>query len=98
MSLLVSPNSLLTNQTISEFDETGTVVISPQIVELKPIYSEDDREKQTVKIGVQLKNNYSSAIGEIEILGKIPFEGNSYVVSGKDLNSEFTTTMKPLNQ
>ncbi len=90
---LVSPNSLLTNQTISDFDETGTVIISPQVVDLKPIYSENDREPQTVKIGVQMKNNYSSTISEACILGKIPFEGNSYVVSGRDLNSEFTTEM-----
>ena len=92
---LVSPNSLLTNQTISEFDNTGTVIVSPQIVDLKPIYSDEDREKQTVKIGVQLKNNYSGTISETKILGKIPFEGNSYVVSNNNLNSEFTTTMKP---
>ena len=92
---LVAPNSLLTNQTASHFDETGTVIISPNIAELKPIYGEDDREKQTVKIGVQMKNNYASTISEVLILGKIPFEGNSYVISKNSLNSEFTTTIKP---
>ena len=92
---LVAPNSVLTNQTISEFDDTGTVIIAPQVVDLKPIYSQDDLEKQTVKIGVQMKNNYSSTISETKIVGKIPFEGNSYVVSGRNLNSEFSTVMKP---
>ena len=92
---LVAPNSLLTNQTASHFDETGTVIISPNIAELKPIYGEDDREKQTVKVGVQMKNNYSSTISEVLILGKIPFEGNSYVISGNNLNSEFSTNIKP---
>ena len=92
---LVAPNSLLTNQTASNFDETGTVIISPKIADLKPVYGDDDREKQTVKIGVQMKNNYSSTISEVLILGKIPFEGNSYVISNDSLNSEFSTTIKP---
>ena len=41
-----------------------------------------------------MKNNYVNTISDVVILGKIPFEGNSYVVSGKDLNSEYTTQMK----
>ena len=90
---MIAPNSLLTNQTISDFDEEGNMVISPQIVDLKPIYGDDDREKQTVKIGAQMRNNYSSTISEIVIVGEIPFAGNSYVLSGNDLNSEYTTTM-----
>ena len=91
---LIASNSLITNQTASEFDQDGTIIISPNIAELKPIYGENDREKQTVRIGVQMKNNYVNTISDVVILGKIPFEGNSYVVSGKDLNSEYTTQMK----
>ena len=91
---LISPNSLITNQTMSEFDQSGEVVVSPQVVDLKPIYSESGREKQTVKVGIQIKNNYSGTISETQILGKIPFEGNSYVISGNNLNSQFSTQMK----
>ena len=90
---LISPNRLLTNQIASEFDNLGTMIISPQIAELRPAYG-DETEKSTVKIGVQLKNNYASTISEVLLLGKIPFEGNTYVLSGGNLNSEFTTTMK----
>ncbi len=90
---LVVPNSLITNQTISEFDDKGTVVVSPKVAYIKPIYGQGD-EKATARIGIYMKNNYEKTISEVVVLGKIPFEGNTYVVSGKDLKSEFTTKMK----
>ena len=92
---MVSPNSLLTNQTASDYDDKGSVVVSPQVADIKPVYAvvDQEQEEQTVKIGVQIKNNYASTISEIEILGKIPFEGNTYVLSGSSLGSTFTTKM-----
>ena len=92
---MVSPNSLLTNQIASDYDDKGSEVISPQIADIKPIYAVVDQEQevQTVKIGVQLKNNYASTTSEIQLLGKIPFEGNTYVINGADLGSTFTTKM-----
>ena len=93
---LVSPNSLLTNQTMELAGEdiaNNEFVIAPKVMELKPLY--DSEEKQEVKIGVQIKNNYASTISEVKLLGKIPFEGNKYVISQGDLESEFSTTMKP---
>lgn len=93
---MVSPNSLLTNQIASNYDEKGSQVISPQIADIKPIYAVVDQEQevQTVKIGVQLKNNYASTTSEIQILGKIPFEGNTYVINGGNLESTFTTKLQ----
>ena len=92
---MISPNSLLTNQVASDYDDKGSEVISPQIADIKPIYAVVDQEQevQTVKIGVQLKNNYASTTSEIQILGKIPFEGNTYVINGADLGSTFTSKM-----
>ena len=92
---LIAPNSLLTNQTASGFDKSGTQVVSPQIADVKPqlaTVSQDTPEK-TVRIGAQIKNNYSSVITDVAMLGKIPFEGNTYVLSGENLGSEFTTKM-----
>ena len=88
---LVSPSSLLTNQTASDFDENETIIVSPQIADLIPVFG--GTENSTVKIGVQVKNNYASTISEVLLIGKIPFEGNTYVLSGGNLNSDFTTTM-----
>ena len=91
---LIAPNSLITNQIASEFDDDGTVIISPNVAELEPTFEENTGKKKNVKIGVQMKNNYVDAISDVVILGKIPFEGNSYVISGKDLKSEYSTVMK----
>ena len=93
---MVAPNSLITAQTASDFDENGSEVISPEIADLKPVYAVVDQEQkeQTATIGVQIRNNYGDTISEISILGKIPFKGNTYVISGKDLGSTFTAKMK----
>ena len=90
---MVSPNSLLTNQVATNYDDKGSEVVSPQIADIKPSYAIVDQEEKTVQIGVQIHNNYASTISEIQILGKIPFEGNTYVISGGDLGSTFTTKM-----
>ena len=90
---VVAPNSLLTSQTASNYDDSGNTVVSPQIADIKPQYAVVDEEEQTVKVGVQIKNNYSSTISEIQILGNIPFQGNTYVINGEDLGSTYTTTM-----
>ena len=92
---MISPNSLLTNQTASNYDDKGSTVVSPQIADIRPVYAvvDQEQEEQTATIGVQIKNNYASTISEIKLVGKIPFEGNTYVISGNDLGSSFTTTM-----
>ncbi|MCI8277053.1 MAG: hypothetical protein HFJ46_03895, partial [Clostridia bacterium] len=93
---MISPNSLLTNQTATNYDDKNSIVISPQIADVKPQYAVVDQEQinQTATIGTQIKNNYASTISDIKILGKIPFEGNTYVISKADLNSNFTTKMR----
>ena len=92
---MVSPNSLLTNQIASNYDDKGSTVVSPQIADIKPVYAvvDQEMEEQTATVGVQIRNNYGSTISEIQILGKIPFEGNTYVLSEGDLGSTFTTKM-----
>ena len=69
-------------------------MVSPQIADIKPSYAiVDQGEEKEATIGIQIKNNYASTISEIKIIGKIPFEGNKYVLSGEDLGSTFTTKM-----
>ena len=74
---MVSPNSLLTNQVATNYDDKASTIVSPQIADIKPNYAIVDQEEQIAQIGVQLRNNYASTISEIQILGKIPFEGNT---------------------
>ena len=91
----VAPNSLLTSQVASEFDKTGAEVVSPQVADVKPqvVTVSQDVPEKTVKIGAQIKNNYTGEITDVVVLGKIPFKGNTYVFSNEDLGSVFTTKM-----
>ena len=88
---LVAPSSLLTNQIACEFDKENTLIISPQIADVSIRNAEVESDIKTAKIGVQIKNNYTNTISEVTILGRIPFEGNSTVLTDWDLESEFTT-------
>ena len=80
---MVSPNSLLTNQVGSNYDDKGSQVVSPEVADIKPVYGivDQESEEKEATIGVQVRNNYGSTISDIQILGKIPFEGNTYVIS-----------------
>lgn len=87
----IAPNSLLTNETISNYDGNGNVVVSPQIADLK--YRNTENREAEATMGIQIRNNYNNTISETTILGKIPFENNTYVLSGGDLESQYTTSM-----
>ena len=82
----ISPSSLLTNQSISAYDDNGSVTVAPRIADVTK-----DRRKATVNI--ELNNNYSNTISEVKILGRVPFEGNKYAINGADMGSAFTATM-----
>ena len=84
---LVSPNSLLTNQTATNYDDDNNITIAPKNAELVK-----DRREATVNI--ELKNNYSSTISEVTIIGRVPFAGNKFTINGRDMGSTYTATMK----
>ena len=86
---IIAPSSLLTSQTLSNFDDKESEVVSPQIAILDK--SSDDR---TAKINITITNNYSGTISEPLIIGKIPFKGNTYQINGSSLNSTYSVTMK----
>ena len=44
-------------------------------------------------MNVSVTNNYSGTISEVNILGKIPFKGNTFSINGTDLGSNYTTQM-----
>ena len=93
---IITPNSLITNQIAKNFDEKGTEVISPEIADIKPTYivEGEEQKEQTADIEIQIKNNYKNTISEAKILGKIPFKGNTSILTNEDLGSTFTTKMK----
>ena len=83
---LVSPNSLLTNQVASNYDDAGSVAIAPQVALVS-------KDKRSATVSVWINNNYSSTISDVQILGRVPFDGNKYAVTGEEMGSTFTATM-----
>ena len=91
---VVSPGSIITSEIATNYDEKGSITISPQVADVKAKYIEDEQEYLTADVSVYLKNNYSGEVSDIVLLGNIPFEGNKYVISKNDLGTEFTCKMK----
>ena len=83
---LVSPNTLLTSQVASNYDNEGSEAVAPQIAYVS-------KEQRKATIGIVITNNYSNTISEVKILGKIPTTKNTYVINGGELGSNFDTTM-----
>ena len=88
----VGPSSLLTTETASEYDKTGNALetaIAPQIAII-----DKEQENKTAKVSVQILNNYSGNISEVKVVGKIPFEGNTFQLNTNvNLGSTYTTTL-----
>ncbi len=83
---ITAPSTLITTQTVSNYNKDGTVTIAPNIAEVT-------KEDRTADINVNVFNNYDKTISEVKILGVIPFEGNTYIDSETGLGSEFTSEM-----
>ncbi len=82
----VAPNSLVTGQRAINYDEKGSIAISPKLAYVS-------KSQRTATLEMSVVNNYSGTIGEIDILGKIPTKGNTFAINGNDLGSTYNTTM-----
>ena len=82
-----APQGIITTEYVSDYDENNSITIAPNIAEI-----ERADEKRKATINVSIANNYANIIDEIKILGKVPFEGNTYVLNGQnqELGSEYT--------
>ena len=85
---IYAPSTLLTSQTATDYDDLGSVAVAPQ----DAIIDKENGER-TANINVNITNNYSNTISEVKIVGKIPFEGNTYQLNGSDLGSMYDTQM-----
>ena len=86
---LIAPSGLLTTEYITNYDDHGNTTIAPNIADI-----EKSTEKRNATINVSITNGYNGTISDVIILGKIPFEGNTYVLNGGELNSQFTANIK----
>ncbi len=83
---LISPNSLLTNQTAANFDSKGSIVIAPKVAQVL-------KSQRSATVNIEINNNYTSTISDVKMLGRVPYEGNKYVINESDMGSNFTVTM-----
>ncbi|MBP3502386.1 MAG: MucBP domain-containing protein [Clostridia bacterium] len=83
---LLSPTSLITLETVSDYNNENEITIAPNIATVK-------KETRQATINIELTNNYPNTVSGVQLLGKIPFEGNKYVLNDRELNSKFNTIM-----
>ncbi len=85
----IAPTGLLTYQTTTNYDDEvdNEITIAPKIAEVKS-------SQRSAQINLNFINDYSNTISDTKILGKLPFEGNTYVITQGSLGSEFTTLLK----
>ena len=83
---LLSPTSLVTLETVSNYNEENSITIAPNVAEV-------DKEIRQAKINLNITNNYPNTVTGVKILGKIPYKDNTYIINGRTMNSEFDTTM-----
>lgn len=82
----LAATGLITFETVTDYNKVGDTTIAPNIAEI-------EKSQNSAKINMVFTNNYSSSVKNVQILGKIPFEGNKYTINQNDMNSKFTTTM-----
>ncbi len=92
---VLSLNSFMTLETVSEYNKDEEVTIAPNIAEVERGNGNNSNgtNNTTAKINVSIMNNYDKGeVSNVVILGKIPFTGNTYV-DGGDLGSKYTAEM-----
>ena len=83
---IVSPETLLTNESTSNATNDGETIYAP----LTAIVENNER-KATVDI--ELINNHSNPVTDVKVLGRLPFKGNKYQLTGEDLGSTYTSEL-----
>ena len=90
------PTKLVTYETVTNYNKNEETTYAPNVAEVEKVYEENTEEesnKGTAQINIGIINNYQNTINGVQILGKIPFEGNTYVLNGETLKSKFTSQM-----
>ncbi len=85
---MVAPTALITYQTLTDYDDS-----EDQEITMAPGVAEVNKEQRSAQVNIDVLNNYSSTVTGTKILGKIPYEGNTYVITNGGLGSTFTTEL-----
>lgn len=88
----VAPVGMVTTNTITGFNLKNETVTSISGQE-QTGKLETKTEARNATVSMNVINNYSNSVKNVNILGRLPFEGNKDIVSGSDLGSNITTTL-----
>ncbi|MBQ3407678.1 MAG: hypothetical protein IJH12_00540, partial [Clostridia bacterium] len=84
---ITAPTTFITTQSVSNYNAENEITYSPNVADVT-------KDTRRASINVLFMNNYVNTISDLVILGKIPFEGNTYVEdSNQSLKSTYSTTM-----
>ena len=83
---LIAPNTLLTSEVVKDYNDKSEITVAPKVASVL-------KAQRTATMQVNITNNYSGAVSDVNILGKVPFEGNTYVINGGDMGSNFSVVM-----
>lgn len=92
----VAPVGIVTTNKISGYNSKNESVMSISGEE-QTGKLEIGKEEIKATVSMDIINNYDNAISNVQILGRIPFEGNKDVVTGEDLGSNLNTTLTKFN-
>ncbi len=82
-------SGIITTEYITDYNDLGDeITIAPNIARIE---KDDNTNLATINLGIA--SNYKGTLSEILILGKFPFEGNTYTINGNNLCSEFTASI-----
>ncbi len=82
-----APNSMITSQYISDYNEKGSVKIAPNVVDI-------EETQKDANINLFVLNNYTVNADKLKIVGVIPSKENIYPINRSKLGSEFDVKMK----
>lgn len=83
---VLASEAFISAASLSNYNDNADVNYAPDVAVI-------NQNTESARVNVVVKNNYRANVKNVEILGKIPFENNTYV-GGGELGSTFTATMK----
>ena len=85
---IAAPKEVLTGAIITDYDSLGSKTVSPLIADVNPV--EDDSD---ANVNVFIINNSTFKIRNINLVGKVAYEGNTYEGINGNLGSQYDIKM-----
>ena len=85
---LAVPNELITGSALSNYTEGNDVTVSPLTADVNPLRGSDE-----ATVNIFVLNNAELSVGDMVLMGRTGYVGNTYVVGSGTLGTEYDTYM-----